>query len=500
MSLTKATYSMIQGAPANVLDFGAVGDGVANDRAAIQAAFNASKCVYFPAGTYNLGDISSGNTLIDLENKGDNIAILTQGWVELVCNTTDVSETQFFRIKPDDGQTQSHFYCDPIRFRDTGYVSGFPTRGATGFRIENGNSNWGNLRFIGVYGRQVASAITVANSGNTDLTGNRIRGIFVDEVWVDDGNYGVNLAGQGDGCYFKKIVTNQVFRPLFVYNVRDVEASVFARNNKGTSGAINISWFSVVTGASGVIPPTEAIKVRYVAREANTGLNHVLINVIGPSLGTIRGIDLDLDIEDIGFGYPAVLFVAYDTSGGSPTPAVLANTMTNVVIRGRVGNASNVIDSQANFTTPQLMTLLSTNIPVAANAYNNFLFTTIRTFLPSWTGSISNPSIGNGTLAGEFFVANGMCQVTITMVAGSTTTFGSGIWSFTLPITCRSINAQQGSALALDAGTLYYTGVATVAGTTVTATFDQFGSQAQSNSPFAWGSGDSLSLTFSYPI
>ena len=40
MSLTKATYSMIAGAPVNVLDFGAVCDGVADDSAAVQAAIN----------------------------------------------------------------------------------------------------------------------------------------------------------------------------------------------------------------------------------------------------------------------------------------------------------------------------------------------------------------------------------------------------------------------------------------------------------------------------
>lgn len=52
MSLTKASYSMIDGAPANVLDFGAVGDGTTNDTAAIQNAINASSAVYFPSGTY----------------------------------------------------------------------------------------------------------------------------------------------------------------------------------------------------------------------------------------------------------------------------------------------------------------------------------------------------------------------------------------------------------------------------------------------------------------
>ena len=58
MALTKASFSMIAGAYVNVLDFGAVGDGVADDTAAIQAAFNSIdsgvelKTVYFPAGTY----------------------------------------------------------------------------------------------------------------------------------------------------------------------------------------------------------------------------------------------------------------------------------------------------------------------------------------------------------------------------------------------------------------------------------------------------------------
>lgn len=59
--LTKATYSMIDGAPANVLDFGAVGDNTADDTAAIQAAIDAvvaagGGSVYFPSGTYKLTD------------------------------------------------------------------------------------------------------------------------------------------------------------------------------------------------------------------------------------------------------------------------------------------------------------------------------------------------------------------------------------------------------------------------------------------------------------
>lgn len=53
MALTKATYAMVDGAPVNVLDFGAVGDGVADDSAAFQAALDSgASSVYIPNGEY----------------------------------------------------------------------------------------------------------------------------------------------------------------------------------------------------------------------------------------------------------------------------------------------------------------------------------------------------------------------------------------------------------------------------------------------------------------
>jgi hypothetical protein len=43
MALTKVTFSMIDGAPINAIDFGVVGDGIANDTAALQAALDAAE-------------------------------------------------------------------------------------------------------------------------------------------------------------------------------------------------------------------------------------------------------------------------------------------------------------------------------------------------------------------------------------------------------------------------------------------------------------------------
>ena len=65
MSLTKVHSRMIDGSPTSVRDFGAVGDGVADDTTAIQNAINASDAVFLPEGTYKVtGTLTSSSSNI----------------------------------------------------------------------------------------------------------------------------------------------------------------------------------------------------------------------------------------------------------------------------------------------------------------------------------------------------------------------------------------------------------------------------------------------------
>lgn len=66
MSLTKVSYSMIQGAPANVLDYGADPTGVASSSAAFTAALAENQAIYIPVGVYIVNDVTvpSNKTII----------------------------------------------------------------------------------------------------------------------------------------------------------------------------------------------------------------------------------------------------------------------------------------------------------------------------------------------------------------------------------------------------------------------------------------------------
>jgi len=84
MTLTKATYSMINGAPNNVLDYGAVGDGVANDTAAIQACLDAAwaarKDVFIPGGTYLVTGLTLPGNYPTVDERDRAIRVYGQGY------------------------------------------------------------------------------------------------------------------------------------------------------------------------------------------------------------------------------------------------------------------------------------------------------------------------------------------------------------------------------------------------------------------------------------
>ena len=57
------------------------------------------------------------------------------------------------------------------------------------------------------------------------------------------------------------------------------------------------------------------------------------------------------------------------------------------------------------------------------------------TYTPTWTASTTNPALGNGTLVGRYMKVGRTVTAHVNLITGSTTTYGSGVYSFALPAT-----------------------------------------------------------------
>jgi hypothetical protein len=68
-------------------------------------------------------------------------------------------------------------------------------------------------------------------------------------------------------------------------------------------------------------------------------------------------------------------------------------------------------------------------------------------YTPTWTSSGSSPSLGNGTLVGKYSKIGRQVTIHINLIPGSTTTYGSGNYSWALPFTA----ANTGCSYILNA-------------------------------------------------
>lgn len=133
-----------------------------------------------------------------------------------------------------------------------------------------------------------------------------------------------------------------------------------------------------------------------------------------------------------------------------------------------------------------------------------------QSYTVSWTAATTNPSIGNGTKVGRYVQIGKTCILVIGLTMGSTTTYGSGNWSFSLPKTAKNVSGINyfGVAHIRKVGTANYERIAQISPSLSTTVISIFtdptpGSNSQSISatvPFTWGDGDSLGIEITYEI
>lgn len=130
------------------------------------------------------------------------------------------------------------------------------------------------------------------------------------------------------------------------------------------------------------------------------------------------------------------------------------------------------------------------------------------TYTPTWTSGGAAPVLNNGTLTGSYVVVGKLVHVRVFWQAGSSTTFGTGTYAFSLPLTAASPSGLSsavwvGSALLRDQGGTpgRYVGVCTVdAGASVAGVLAEGGDLMTNNDPFVWASTDYMSFSVAYEI
>lgn len=85
----------------------------------------------------------------------------------------------------------------------------------------------------------------------------------------------------------------------------------------------------------------------------------------------------------------------------------------------------------------------------------NSMFGAWTSYTPTWTGSVSNPVIGNGTLTGRYMKWGRTVLAELYLVPGGTTTFGSGTYTFGAPVAKAASGTESGGYARLSAGSTY---------------------------------------------
>jgi hypothetical protein len=141
MALTKVTYSMILGAPKNVKDFGATGDGTTDDTAAIRLALIGGGAIYFPSGTYLVKDATDTADGVVLAPASNSVLFGEGDLSILKLGAHSTIKHNIFRLDNKSNITICELKLDGNKAQQTGTFGGFPDEYSHAIRIVDGSQN-----------------------------------------------------------------------------------------------------------------------------------------------------------------------------------------------------------------------------------------------------------------------------------------------------------------------------------------------------------------------
>lgn len=194
MALTKASYSLIAGAVANVLDYGAVNDGTGDQTAAIQAAIDAlattGGAVFLPTGIYRTLSTLNMKTGVSLKGTGYSYQY----------TTTDLLKGSWIKYEGSSGTAALYITdCQNLCVSELGIFCG-PVVAGNRIGIFMTSDNNPSVKHI-TFERICVAAASICVKWGNGLSLEQVDAITFRDFYFESCNYGFVINGANSSDY-----------------------------------------------------------------------------------------------------------------------------------------------------------------------------------------------------------------------------------------------------------------------------------------------------------